>query len=80
MLEYESVLTCPEHLAACGASASRADVSTVLDDLALVGKRIELMIRTRPMLPDRTLVPFGTYRGLQGSHIVYFYSVRRATT
>jgi len=50
MLEYESVLTRPEHLAACG--ASREDVSAVLDELALVGKRVELMIRTRPMLPD----------------------------
>ncbi len=50
MLEYESVLTRPEHLAACG--ASREDVSAVLDELASVGKRVELMIRTRPMLPD----------------------------
>jgi hypothetical protein len=24
----------------------------VLDELALIGKRVELMIRTRPMLPD----------------------------
>jgi len=50
MLEYESVLTRPEHLAACG--ASREDVSAGLDELASVGKRVELMIRTRPMLPD----------------------------
>ena len=50
MLEYESVLTRPEHLAACG--ASREDVSAVLDELALVAKRVELVIRTRPMLPD----------------------------
>jgi putative PIN family toxin of toxin-antitoxin system len=50
MLEYESVLTRPEHLAACGASVE--DVSAVLDELASVGKRIELVIRTRPMLPD----------------------------
>jgi putative PIN family toxin of toxin-antitoxin system len=50
MLEYESVLTRPEHLAASG--ASREDVSAVLDELASVGKRVELMIRTRPMLPD----------------------------
>jgi predicted nucleic acid-binding protein len=49
MLEYESVLTRPE-LAACRASAE--DVSAVLDELASVGKRIELVIRTRPMLPD----------------------------
>ena len=50
MLEYESVLTRPEHLAAPG--ASREDVSAVLDELASVGKRVELVIRTRPMLPD----------------------------
>jgi len=50
MLEYELVLTRPEHLAASG--ASREDVSAVLDELASVGKRVELMIRTRPMLPD----------------------------
>src|SRR6266480_3217653 len=50
MLEYESVLTRPEHLAASG--VSREDVSAVLDELASVGKRVELMIRTRPTLPD----------------------------
>jgi predicted nucleic acid-binding protein len=50
MLEYESVPTRPEHLAACRASVE--DVSAVLDELASVGKRIELVIRTRPMLPD----------------------------
>ena len=56
MLEYESVLTRPEHLAASG--ASREDVSAVLDELALIGKRVELMIRTRPMLrgPDDEMV------------------------
>jgi putative PIN family toxin of toxin-antitoxin system len=50
MLEYESVLTRPEHLAACG--ASREDVSAILDELASVGKRVALQIRIRPMLPD----------------------------
>jgi putative PIN family toxin of toxin-antitoxin system len=50
MLEYESVLTRPEDLAASG--ASKEDVSAVLDELALIGKRVELMIRIRPMLPD----------------------------
>ena len=50
MLEYESVLSRPEHLAASG--ASKQDVSAVLDELALVGTRIELAIRLRPMLPD----------------------------
>jgi putative PIN family toxin of toxin-antitoxin system len=50
MLEYESVLSRPEHLAACG--ATREDVSALLDELASIGKRVELVIRTRPMLPD----------------------------
>ncbi len=50
MLEYESVLSRPEHLAASG--ASREDVSAVLDELASIGKRVELAIRLRPMLPD----------------------------
>jgi hypothetical protein len=50
MLEYESVLTRPEHLAASG--ASREDVSAVLDELAFVGRKVELLIRTRPMLLD----------------------------
>src|SRR5262245_26231435 len=51
MLVYESVLTRPEHLAASDATA--ADVSAVLDELAAIGKRVELVIRTRPMLLDR---------------------------
>ena len=38
--------------AGCLSGASREDVSSVLDELASVGKRVELMIRTRPMLPD----------------------------
>ena len=50
MLEYESVLTRPEHLAASG--ATKENVSAVLDELAFIGKRVELVIRTRPMLPD----------------------------
>lgn len=50
MLEYESVLTRPEHLAASG--ASREDASAVLDELASVGKRVALEIRIQPMLPD----------------------------
>jgi hypothetical protein len=48
-LRFRTFLT-PEHLAASG--ASREDVSALLDELASVGKRVELMIRTRPMLPD----------------------------
>jgi putative PIN family toxin of toxin-antitoxin system len=50
MLEYESLLTRPENLA--GSGARKEDVSAVLDELALIGKRVELMIRIRPMLPD----------------------------
>jgi putative PIN family toxin of toxin-antitoxin system len=50
ILEYESVLTRPEHLAASGATVG--DVSAVLDDLALVGERVELAVRLRPMLSD----------------------------
>src|SRR5207253_9288552 len=45
MLEYESVLTRPEHLAASG--ASREDVSAVLDELASVATRVQLVIRMR---------------------------------
>jgi putative PIN family toxin of toxin-antitoxin system len=50
MLEYESVLTRPEHLAASGANME--DVAAVLDELASVGRRVALEIRIRPMLPD----------------------------
>ncbi len=50
MLEYESVLTRTEHLAASG--ATREDVSAVLDELVLVCERVELAVRLRPMLPD----------------------------
>jgi len=50
MPEYESVLMRPEHLAASRATAE--DVSAILDELALVGERVELAIRLRPMLAD----------------------------
>jgi putative PIN family toxin of toxin-antitoxin system len=50
MLEYESVLSRPEHLAASASTAE--DVSAVLDELALVGERVELAVRLRPMLSD----------------------------
>ena len=50
MLEYESVLTRPEHLTAC--NATREDVSAVLDELALVAERVEFVVRLRPMLVD----------------------------
>ncbi|HKD51032.1 MAG TPA: PIN domain-containing protein [Candidatus Acidoferrum sp.] len=50
MLEYEAVLTRPEPLAA--SRATMEDVSAVLDELASVARRVELVIRTRPLLSD----------------------------
>jgi len=50
MLEYEAVLTRPEHLAASG--ASKENVFAVLEELAYIGKRVRLAIRTRPTLRD----------------------------
>lgn len=50
MLEYEAVLTRPEHLAAAGVSANEASV--VLDALAAVAKPVKLSFRWRPLLPD----------------------------
>jgi putative PIN family toxin of toxin-antitoxin system len=50
MLEYEAVLTRPEHLASSG--ASKEDVAAVLDELSLAGGRVELLVRLRPMLAD----------------------------
>jgi len=50
MLEYEAVLTRPEHLAASG--ASKADVVAVLDELANIGTRVRFALGTRPTLQD----------------------------
>jgi putative PIN family toxin of toxin-antitoxin system len=50
MLEYEAVLTRPEHLAASKASAQ--DVQDVLDGLAAIGRPVRLAFRWRPALPD----------------------------
>jgi predicted nucleic acid-binding protein len=50
MLEYEAVLTRPEHLAACGLSAN--EVERVLDDLASVARQVRLAFRWRPRLSD----------------------------
>ena len=50
MLEYEAVLTRPEHLAASGLSSG--EVGRVLDDLAAVGKPVRLAFRWRPRLSD----------------------------
>ena len=50
MLEYEAVLTRPEHLQAAG--ISREDVGVVLDDIASVVTRVRLTFRWRPQLRD----------------------------
>jgi putative PIN family toxin of toxin-antitoxin system len=50
ILEYEAVLTRPQHLAACGLSGP--EVGRVLDDLAAVAKPVQLAFRWRPRLSD----------------------------
>jgi putative PIN family toxin of toxin-antitoxin system len=50
ILEYEAVLTRPQHLVACG--LSRAEVGRVLDDLAAVARPVRLAFRWRPRLSD----------------------------
>jgi putative PIN family toxin of toxin-antitoxin system len=50
ILEYEAVLTRPEHLAACGLNA--AEVARVLDDLGSVARPVRLAFRWRPRLSD----------------------------
>ena len=50
MLQYESVLIRPEHLAAAGISA--ADVAVLLDAVAMVVEPIRISYLWRPMLPD----------------------------
>lgn len=52
MLQYESVLKRPEHLAAAGISAE--DVEALLDAIALVVEPIRVSYLWRPMLPDPT--------------------------
>lgn len=49
-IEYEAVLTRPEHLGASGLSS--AEVGRVLDDVAAVARPIRLAFRWRPQLPD----------------------------
>jgi putative PIN family toxin of toxin-antitoxin system len=50
MTEYEAVLTRADHLKAAGASV--ADVTTVLDALAIVLEPVRLSFLWRPLLPD----------------------------
>lgn len=50
MLQYESVLTRPEHLAAAGISG--ADIDVLLDAIALVAEPIRISYLWRPLLSD----------------------------
>jgi putative PIN family toxin of toxin-antitoxin system len=50
ILEYEAVLNRPEHLAACGLSAT--EIGRVLDDLAAIAKPVSFSFRWRPRLSD----------------------------
>ena len=50
ILEYEAVLTRPEHLAA--SETTSRDVSDLLDGLAAVAKPVTLAFRWRPELSD----------------------------
>lgn len=50
IIEYEAVLTRPEHLAASGLSSS--EIGRVLDDVASVARPVRLAFRWRPQLPD----------------------------
>jgi putative PIN family toxin of toxin-antitoxin system len=50
MIEYESVLTRPEHLRQAGLSID--DIQSILDTIALVSEPVRLDYRWRPMLID----------------------------
>ncbi len=50
ILEYEAVLTRPEHLMAC--KLSRTEIEHVLDDIAAHCTPVRLAFRWRPQLPD----------------------------
>jgi putative PIN family toxin of toxin-antitoxin system len=50
MIEYEAVLTRPEHMSAAG--VSRADVGVILDALAASASPVRLAYLWRPVLAD----------------------------
>jgi len=50
IIEYEAVLTRPDHLVASGLSS--VEVGRVLDDVAAVARPVRLAFRWRPQLPD----------------------------
>ena len=50
LIEYEAVMTRPEHLNAAGLTA--AEVGSLLDAVAAVAERVRLAFLWRPLLPD----------------------------
>jgi putative PIN family toxin of toxin-antitoxin system len=71
ILEYEAVLTRPEHLAACGLSGDEA--SRVLDDLAAIARPVRLAFRWRPRLsdPDDDMVLETAINGNAGAIVTF---------
>jgi putative PIN family toxin of toxin-antitoxin system len=71
MLEYEAVLTRPEHLAACGLNS--AELGRVLDDLAAVARPVRLAFRWRPRLrdPDDDMVLETAINGRAGAIVTF---------
>jgi predicted nucleic acid-binding protein len=50
LIEYEAVMTRPQHLHAAGLRA--AEVGSLLDAVAAVAERVRLAFLWRPLLPD----------------------------
>src|SRR5580698_8570877 len=71
ILEYEAVLTRPQHLVACGLSS--AEVGRVLDDLAAVARPVRLAFRWRPRLsdPDDDMVLETAINGRAGAIVTF---------
>src|ERR1019366_5838732 len=71
ILEYEAVLTRPQHLAACGLSS--AEVGRVLHDLAAVARPVRLAFRWRSKLsdPDDDMVLETAINGSAGAIVTF---------
>lgn len=71
ILEYEAVLTRPQHLAACG--LTHTEVVSVLDDLASVATPVRLAFRWRPRLndPDDDMVLETAMNGSAGAIVTF---------
>jgi len=50
IVEYEAVLTRPEHLAACGLNST--EIGSILNDLTSIATPVRLSFRWRPQLHD----------------------------